>query len=127
MKTVFIALLLFCASVLPASAQTLIPEVGQPEIAPGCGDLGAKFQTGNFEIADIPCYATYLTQTIIYLAGVLAVLFVVVGGYQYVSAGAMEENRESAKKTITYALVGLAVTVLAWTVVNVWQVFITGG
>jgi hypothetical protein len=39
-----------------------------------------------------------------------------VGGYKYVIMS--DESKEKAKKTITYALIGLAVSLLAWVLID---------
>ena len=106
---------------------TLIPQGGDfaAKNSP-CGDITERFQSGKFEIWHIPCYVQYLSQTFIYFAGGIAVLFLVIGGYQYMIGG-ISEDKEAGKKTIIYALAGFALTLTAWTLVNVWQVFITSG
>jgi len=46
------------------------------------------------------------------LVGGLAVLFLVIGGFQYVTSGGNPSKAEAAKKTITYAIVGLILVTL---------------
>jgi hypothetical protein len=41
--------------------------------------------------------------------------------------GSITENKDAGKKTLGYALGGFAITILAWTIVNVVQVFVTSG
>lgn len=52
------------------------------------------------------------------LAGVLAVVFIIVGGVKYTLSGGDSAGLKSAKETITYAIVGLIVTLLAFGIVN---------
>ena len=54
----------------------------------------------------------------IYAAGALSVIFVIVGGFRYVISGGNPGDVVRAKATITYALVGLFVSILAVTIVN---------
>lgn len=54
--------------------------------------------------------------------GLLAVVFVVIGGIRILSAGGNQEQVQAGKKTIIYALVGLVVVFFARVMVN----FITG-
>ena len=54
-----------------------------------------------------------ITNYISFLAGLLAVLFVVVGGVMFTTAGGSENQVGTAKKMITYAAVGLAVVLVA--------------
>lgn len=55
----------------------------------------------------------------LYLAGVIAVLYVIIGGYQYLTSGGNDEQAEKGKNTVTNALIGLIIIVLAFTIVNV--------
>ena len=131
MRFLVLLLCVLCTSVPTAFAQTtVVPELTSEvygENATGaCAELSVRFTTGQFEISDIACYVTYLTEFLIWLTASIAVLFVVVGGYQYMLAGA-SDDKEAGKKTILYALIGLAITAFAWTMVNVTQVLVTGG
>lgn len=53
------------------------------------------------------------------LAGLIAVLFVIIGGFQYVMSGANEELAEKGKKTLTNAVIGVIIIVLAFVIVRV--------
>jgi len=53
------------------------------------------------------------------IAGLVAVVFLVIGGIRYIVSAGNPTQTEGAKKTIIYALVGLAVIVLALVLVNV--------
>lgn len=55
-------------------------------------------------------------------AGLLAVIFIIIGGAKYVLSGGDSAGLKSAKETIMYAIVGLVVTLVAFGVVN----YITG-
>ncbi len=98
---------------------TLLP--GQNENLGGEGDacigLADMIRTGNVHLRNLPCFIKYFSQTLIGMAGSLAVVFIMIGGYRYVMSG--EHGKDEAKKTITYALVGLAVSLLAWILVDI--------
>lgn len=51
-------------------------------------------------------------------AGLLAVIFIIVGGVKYILSGGDSSGIKSAKETITYAIVGLIVTLVAFGIVN---------
>ena len=114
-----------------AQQATLIPTdsyAGRCQIFVGEEEatLAFLFRSGKFEIYYLPCYVVYLIEVLIYFAGGISVLFIVIGGYQYMIGGASDE-KEKGKKTIQYALAGFIIAVLAWTIVNFVQVFLTGG
>jgi hypothetical protein len=63
-----------------------------------------------------------LVQTILNivfgLIGAIALLMIVIGGFKYVTSGGDSAKVNSAKNTIFYSLIGLAVSVFAFTIVN---------
>ena len=88
-----------------------------------CINLADRIRTGDIQLRQIPCFIKYFSQTLIALAGTLSVIFVMYGGYRYVLSG--EQEKAKAKSTIFYALIGLAVTLLAWILVDVVLQFFT--
>ncbi len=66
----------------------------------------------------------WITLAVI-LSGTIAVILVMVGGYQYIF-GAITENKEQGKSTITKTLIGYAVILLAWIIVDVFVALMTG-
>jgi len=57
--------------------------------------------------------------TIVFVAaGIVSTIFVIIGGVKYTLSGGDSAGIKSAKETITYALVGLMVTLLAFGIVN---------
>jgi len=55
---------------------------------------------------------------VLLLVGGIAVLFLIWGGIQYVISAGNKDKAEAAKQTITYAVIGLIVIVLAEVIVN---------
>lgn len=86
--------------------------------------IGCAIKTGRFHFYLIPYIIKYLAEFGIAIAGTVSMLFIVIGGFQYLT-GPVTQNKEQGKKTITYALVGLVLTLAAWVIVNVVQVFVT--
>lgn len=97
---------------------TLLPALNDDLGGEGdaCLGLADMIRSGDIHLRNLPCFIKYFAQTLIGVAGSLSVIFVMVGGYQYVLGGT--ENTASAKKTVTYALIGLAVSLLAWIIVD---------
>ena len=52
-------------------------------------------------------------------AGAIAVVFIIIGGYQYIASGGNEETAEKGKKTLVNAIIGIVVIVLAYAIINV--------
>ena len=61
------------------------------------------------------------------IAGLLAVIFLIVGGFRYITAGGNEETAEAAKKTITNAIIGIVIVILAFVIVRVISNALTKG
>ncbi|MBI2355933.1 MAG: hypothetical protein HYV13_01850 [Candidatus Doudnabacteria bacterium] len=62
---------------------------------------------------------TKIINILLTFAGLLAVLFVIIGGFQYIFSGANEEWAENGKKTLRNAIIGLVVIILSYVIVNV--------
>ncbi len=60
------------------------------------------------------------------IAGSAAVIFIMIGGFQYLTAAGNDEQSEKAKKILTNALIGLVVIVLAATLVRIIINAVTG-
>lgn len=52
------------------------------------------------------------------VVGIVAVLFIVYGGFRYITSGGDSGNVTSAKNTILYALIGLIIVALAQVIVK---------
>ncbi|MDD5693666.1 MAG: pilin [Patescibacteria group bacterium] len=61
---------------------------------------------------------TKITGWVVTLVGAIAVLFIVWGGVQYITASGNKDKAELAKKTITYAVIGIIVVVLAKVIIS---------
>ena len=61
------------------------------------------------------------------IAGLVAVIFLIVGGFRYITAGGNEEASDSAKKTIVNAIIGIVIIILSFVIVRVISNALTGG
>lgn len=59
-----------------------------------------------------------IVNVILYIIGAIAVVMIVIGGLRYVLSGGDSSQTKSAKDTILYAVIGLVVAVLAYSIVN---------
>jgi hypothetical protein len=53
------------------------------------------------------------------VAGLVAVLFLIIGGFRYITSAGNEETAEQAKKIITNAIIGVVVIILSFVIVRV--------
>ncbi len=60
-----------------------------------------------------------IIEILLAVAGLVAVVFLIIGGFRYITAGGNEETAEAAKKTITNAIIGVVIVILAFVIVRV--------
>lgn len=59
-----------------------------------------------------------VTNYLLYIIATISVLVLVLGGFTYVTSAGNTEEIEKAKTRITYAIIGLIVAIIAWTIIN---------
>lgn len=59
-----------------------------------------------------------IANTLIFLVGAIAVLFLIIGGLRYVVSNGDAKNVTAAKDTILYAIVGIVVAILSYAAVQ---------
>lgn len=80
--------------------------------------LGCAIMTGRVTLSMFPYFVTYMANFLLSLGGIIAVLFIVIGGYNYIYGGVMDQ-KEKGKKTIIHALMGLMLGILSWVIVQI--------
>ena len=69
----------------------------------------------------------FIVQILLAVAASIAVIFLIIGGFQYVTAHGNEEQSESAKKTMQSAILGLAVIIMSFvTILIVSSILLEG-
>lgn len=110
------AVLLFplkATEALGLSLDTFRDSVLRPSNLPS--GTSAKDVPVEFKVNAILNFAINL---ILYAAGAGAVLFLIIGAIQYITAMGNQERIDPAKKTIKFALIGLAVVIFAYAIVT---------
>ena len=59
-----------------------------------------------------------VTNTILYVVGIIAVIMLIIGGIKYVISGGDSKKVTDAKNTVLYAIIGLVIAFLAFAIVN---------
>lgn len=122
MKTKFIkpivtSLVAFCLSFSPIAVfadncSTEVCSGNYPEsVKSACG-------CGTSNTNTLPNVIVNILNGVIAVAGVIAVIFVIVGGVQYMTSSGDANKVKKAKDTILYAIIGLIVCVLSFAIVN---------
>lgn len=61
------------------------------------------------------------------LAFLLAVIYLIYGGFQYISSAGNADQATKGRATITNAIIGIVVIVLSYTIVQIVYRFVSGG
>lgn len=67
----------------------------------------------------IPAIFGNLINTLIGLAGIVAVIFITTSGIKFITSGGDQTKVAEARRTLTFAVVGLLVVVLSFTILKV--------
>jgi hypothetical protein len=93
----------YCTGSAGAASSAVCTDENNPNNSPIYGQNGLLIKIANI---------------IAFIAGIAAVIIIVVGGLQYVTAGGDANKASSARGTILGALIGLTIIVLAATIIN---------
>ena len=123
---VFLVMLAGVAMVLPAASS----DVGAVSEAQKQACIGSGGQPGQGPDGEFQCIqdrasdqgvegiVNRIINVLLSVAGVIAVLMLIIGGIRYVISGGDSNAVQGAKKTIMYAIVGLVVIFLSFAAVN---------
>lgn len=96
-----------------ASATT----AGAVSVFPSCpsGSTGVLCSSNQDNAKD---FARRIVNLLMFLIGIVAVIVIVIGGFQYVTSNGDSNKVIAAKSTILYSIIGLVVAILATLIVN---------
>ncbi|MBU4579744.1 hypothetical protein KKB43_01880 [Patescibacteria group bacterium] len=121
--TLMAAGLLFMPSLSYAAVGAACPPAcATTEVCVGgfCALKGAGIPTSNpggiFADVDFLKVVTNVANLIISFIAILGIIFLVYGGLQYVTSAGDESKSEDAKRTITYAMIGLFLAASAYAI-----------
>jgi len=86
--------------------------------------LALKNPLADANVTDIPSLVTKITNYVMAISGSIATIMVLVGAFQMISASGNETKFQQGKKTITYAVIGLAVVLAASGVTKIVENFL---
>ena len=82
------------------------------------GAEAARADSMPAELVGVNGVFTQISNTILYVVGVISVIMLVWGGLRYILSGGDNKKVTDAKNTILYAIIGLIIAVLAFAIVN---------
>jgi hypothetical protein len=132
-----ITLSLFATSIVvssqaPQTTQSNNNNNSQSSLVPGSALCGKGNCNGISNVNDlsgregIVKALVGIAQFLTFIAAGVAVLFMVFGGYKYMSSNGDSERAESGKSTLVNASIGLAIAILAYTIVFILSQVLSG-
>lgn len=85
---------------------------------------GTPGQTNSIKVTES---VTAIVNWLLFAVGVIAVIMLIWGGIKYATSAGDSNKVTAAKNTIMYAIIGLAVAVLAFAIVNLVVSQLQGG
>jgi len=128
MKRIITAILLMSLT-LPATNLTALAASVNPFSGVNCTDASSSAlcqQVNSQSSQKQPTNVIYgsggiinvATNLIALIAGMAAIIIIIIGGIKYTTSGGNAEKIQAAKKTITYAVIGLVIIVIAKLIVS---------
>ena len=115
MKNVFKVILpvalaiVFCAAMLVPSVSALTLREGAE--AARCDECPSDLFGDNGVFKQV-------TNTVLYIVGIIAVIMLIIGGIRYVISGGDSKKVTDAKNTVLYAIIGLVICFFSYAIVN---------
>lgn len=88
--------------------------------------VGVKDQNGGSDFfynpIQSPSLVSFVDRTItgfLGLVGTIAILYIIIGGFRYMTAGGNEEQAKKGRNSLTWAVVGLISVILSYTIIQV--------
>lgn len=78
------------------------------QVLKGVGQAGSRCNDSG-----VPKTIKAVTNILSYFVGILAVIMIIIAGFKYITSNGNTESVASAKSTLIYALIGIAIAVLA--------------
>lgn len=79
---------------------------------------GVKDAGGSSNTTSLTTIITNIINVLLFIAGALAVIMIIIGGFRYMTSNGEQAHIKAAKDTIMYSIVGLIVALLAYAIVN---------
>lgn len=72
----------------------------------------------TFSLSGVTTLLTNAAQILMGFVAALSVIFIIIGGIQYITSAGSPGGQETAKKTITYAIGGLVLALSTTAIIN---------
>lgn len=79
---------------------------------------GVQQSGGDKNKTSLPAFIENITNILLFLVGVIAVIAIVISGLRFVTANGNQDQISSARNGIIYAVIGIAVAIMAYAIVR---------
>lgn len=112
----FLSVLSYLFLVFPVFAQGITPLRDSGCLAK---DAAGNVIAGNVASLDcIPVIVGNVVFWLLLLAGIAALILVIISGFKFVTSGGDPKQAEGARKTLTYAIIGLVVVLFSFAIIS---------
>lgn len=102
---------------------TMLPLAASALSLPGCNTLnGVNCTTATSSLTGL---ILYVINIMLGLAGLIAVLFLIIGGFWFITSAGNEEAAEKGKSTVINAIIGIIIVILSYVIVSVLSSVVT--
>jgi hypothetical protein len=132
-----VAILLIWNALILAVVPLSVQAQGAPPPAPGspCANFRAQFSLSNGTniLTGLPYYCsasqviTGEIQAAFAIAGVIVILFIIYGGFIYMTSAGNDEQAEKGRKILVNAVIGLVVIIMSTAIVTIVSGLLSGG
>lgn len=119
---VFSVGLMFTPNLTPAYAQ---PSGSGDSAQQGLDAIGNAFPEGAKRGKTVSEIIKLIINWALYLAATIAVIFIIIGGFLYITAAGNESQAGKGRATLKNALIGLTLVILSYIIVQIVYNFLT--
>ncbi len=99
---------------------------GSNQVQDGLSSISGSFPNTAIDTTNPQDFIKKIIDWALYLAAMIAVIFIIVGGYMYITSAGSDSKANTGLKTARNALIGLAMIVLSYLIVQVVYNFLVG-
>jgi hypothetical protein len=126
-KTLFVSLFIVAGIMGVATMVAPSHEIyaqGSDSAGAGLGSIKSAFPDNTTQNADVPGLAKRIIDWALYLAAIISVLFIIYGGFLYITSAGDATQAGKGKSTLINAIIGLVIVILSYMIVQTVYSFI---
>src|SRR3989344_9297580 len=109
-----VLLLLLIISIFTFSFPGVVSAISLDDALKIADDGGLYVSCGEIGVRGFACILTTILKILLSLAFLVAIIFVVISGYRFITSQGNEQAVTKAKQNLTWAIIGIVLIFLAW-------------